>query len=157
MRRKKKKIRKLRGTRTVARGRSKRGRGRGSRMGRGSVKSKGGGYRNFMHIVKYEPWRFHQKGFRSMKRSVEAINVGNIEKIIKGEDIKEINILEHGHKKVTGRGNIKKALTVKAYAFSKTAKEKIEKAGGKAVVIGEVKERKDKQEEIEVKTEGESK
>ncbi len=34
--------------------------------------------------------------------------------------------------KVLGRGEITKSLTVKANAFSATAKEKIEKAGGKA-------------------------
>lgn len=37
--------------------------------------------------------------------------------------------------KVLGRGEITKSLTVKAAAFSKSAKEKIEKAGGKAEVI----------------------
>lgn len=37
--------------------------------------------------------------------------------------------------KVLGRGEITKNLTVKAAAFSKSAKEKIEKAGGKAEVI----------------------
>ncbi len=37
--------------------------------------------------------------------------------------------------KVLGNGEITKKLTVKAVAFSKTAKEKIEAAGGKAEVI----------------------
>jgi len=37
--------------------------------------------------------------------------------------------------KVLGDGEVGKALTVKAHAFSKTAKEKIEAAGGKAEVI----------------------
>lgn len=37
--------------------------------------------------------------------------------------------------KVLGEGEIRKALTVKADAFSKSAKEKIEAAGGKAEVI----------------------
>lgn len=37
--------------------------------------------------------------------------------------------------KVLGRGEITKNLTVKAKAFSKSAQEKIEKAGGKAEVI----------------------
>ena len=37
--------------------------------------------------------------------------------------------------KVLGNGNIEKALTVKAAAFSESAKQKIEAAGGKAEVI----------------------
>jgi large subunit ribosomal protein L15 len=38
--------------------------------------------------------------------------------------------------KILGNGEIKVALTVHAHKFSKTAQEKIEKAGGKAVLIG---------------------
>ena len=37
--------------------------------------------------------------------------------------------------KILGRGEIAHALTVHAHAFSESAKAKIEKAGGKAVVI----------------------
>lgn len=37
--------------------------------------------------------------------------------------------------KVLGQGELKKALVVRAHNFSQTAKEKIEKAGGKAEVI----------------------
>jgi len=38
--------------------------------------------------------------------------------------------------KILGNGEIGAAITVHAHKFSKTAQEKIEKAGGKAVVIG---------------------
>jgi ribosomal protein L18E len=38
--------------------------------------------------------------------------------------------------KVLGNGDLDKALTVKAHAFSKSAVEKIEKAGGKIEIIG---------------------
>jgi large subunit ribosomal protein L15 len=37
--------------------------------------------------------------------------------------------------KILGDGELKKALNVSAHAFSKSAIEKIEKAGGKATVI----------------------
>jgi large subunit ribosomal protein L15 len=37
--------------------------------------------------------------------------------------------------KILGTGEIDKALTVKVHAFSKSAKEKIEKAGGTAEVL----------------------
>jgi large subunit ribosomal protein L15 len=38
--------------------------------------------------------------------------------------------------KILGNGELNVALTVHAHRFSKTAQEKIEKAGGKAVLIG---------------------
>jgi large subunit ribosomal protein L15 len=38
--------------------------------------------------------------------------------------------------KILGNGEIGSAITVHAHKFSKTAQEKIEKAGGKAVLIG---------------------
>ena len=57
-----KKIRRQRGTRSVGRGNAKKGRGKGSRMGHAAVKSKGGGERNFQHVVKYEPWRLDRIG-----------------------------------------------------------------------------------------------
>ena len=38
--------------------------------------------------------------------------------------------------KILGNGEITTAITVHAHKFSKTAQEKIEKAGGKAVLIG---------------------
>lgn len=37
--------------------------------------------------------------------------------------------------KILGEGNLEKTLTIKAHAFSKSALEKIEAAGGKAEVI----------------------
>jgi large subunit ribosomal protein L15 len=38
--------------------------------------------------------------------------------------------------KILGNGELNVALTVHAHKFSKTAQEKIEKAGGKAVLVG---------------------
>ena len=37
--------------------------------------------------------------------------------------------------KILGDGELDKALTIKAHAFSVSAKEKIEKAGGKAEIV----------------------
>ena len=48
--------------------------------------------------------------------------------------------------KVLGNGEIDKAFTVKAHAFSKAAKEKIEKAGGKVEIINGKKADKQKSE-----------
>ena len=38
--------------------------------------------------------------------------------------------------KILGSGELSKAVTIHAHKFSKSAAEKIEKAGGKAVVVG---------------------
>ena len=131
MKRHKKKITKQRGTRSVGRGRSKRGRGRGSRMARGSVKR---GQRNIMHIHKYQPERFAKKGFASIKKKGKAINLRDIEKLT---DKNEIDVTKHKIDKVLGVGELSKAMKITAKSFTAKAKEKIEKAGGQAIVLGE--------------------
>ncbi len=42
---------------------------------------------------------------------------------------------KNGLVKILGEGEIGKAISVKAHAFSKSAKEKIEKAGGKVEIL----------------------
>ncbi len=76
------------------------------------------------------------KGFKPLKKvEYVEINVELIEKL--AGDKNEVNLNElFGEKvKVLGRGEINKAITVKASKFSGTAKEKIEKASGKAEVV----------------------
>jgi large subunit ribosomal protein L15 len=51
------------------------------------------------------------------------------------ETLKKAGVLSYGNVKILGKGEIKKALTVKAHKFSAKAKDAIEKAGGKAEVI----------------------
>jgi large subunit ribosomal protein L15 len=56
--------------------------------------------------------------------------------------------------KILGDGELKKAFTVQAHKFSKSAQEKITKAGGKAEVIGAVavaSETEPKQEKLKAK------
>ena len=82
------------------------------------------------------------KGFTNLAAlNCAEINVKDIEKL----DAKEIDLnwlIENGkaHPKsevlrVLGNGEISKAVTVKARYFTPSAKEKIEKAGGKAELI----------------------
>lgn len=136
MQRHKKKSSKMKGTRNHGRGAAKHGRGGGSRKKRGSVKRG----RNRLFIMKYEPERmpYHKDniGFNSemQKRTkYKTINVKDLSKL--GD--KEIDVTQYGYTKVLGGGDIEKPLIVKAPLFSETAKEKIQKAGGKALVIGE--------------------
>ena len=82
------------------------------------------------------------KGFTNPGRTAYSpVNVELLAKYFDGEVTPDA-IVAHGlaHKgsriKVLARGDIDKALTVKAHAFSKAAREKIEAAGGTAEVLG---------------------
>ena len=88
--------------------------------------------------------RIPKSGFNNVKFRTEYqwVNVSSLEKNFKaGEEVTpesfvKARLVKHLELiKVLGDGELKKALTVKAHAFSASAKEKIEKAGGKAVLI----------------------
>ena len=71
-----------------------------------------------------------------------AVNVGMLETFDAGSNIDETILRDRGFVKgridrikILGQGDLKKKITVTAHAFSKTAVEKIEKAGGKALII----------------------
>jgi large subunit ribosomal protein L15 len=81
------------------------------------------------------------KGFSNPKRVEYApVNVELLAKHFDGEVTPDA-IVAHGlaHKgsrvKILGRGEIDKALVVKAHAFSETAKAKIEAAGGRVETL----------------------
>lgn len=105
-------------------------RGGGNRGGHGNAGAgkKTGGQKKSKYIklgIKLGHFGFHNP----TAAKVKAINVGELEKYAeKGVvDTKKL-----GYNKVLGKGNVKQKLTVKAEAFSKQAKAKIEKAGGQA-------------------------
>ncbi len=88
--------------------------------------------------------RIPKRGFKnSNKVKYQIVNVADLEKAKFTETEIDIQWLsEHGFVhtdalpvKVLGNGELSKKLTVKASAFSKSAREKIEKANGKAEVI----------------------
>ena len=84
-------------------------------------------------------------GFKNPTRvEYKAINVSDIEALAAATGLKELGIAEivaaglaskNDLVKVLGNGEIKAAVNVTAHAFSKSAIEKIEAAGGKAAVI----------------------
>jgi large subunit ribosomal protein L15 len=56
--------------------------------------------------------------------------------VVTPESLRAAGLIRHkGQVKVLAEGDLNKALTVKAHAFSASAKDKIEKAGGTAEVI----------------------
>ena len=88
--------------------------------------------------------RVPKRGFNNYNFRVRyaVINVSDLNRFADGTEVtpellKEIGLVKKQLDgiKVLGNGNLDKKLTVKATIFSKTAKEKIEKSGGKAEVI----------------------
>lgn len=135
MQRKRKKVIKLRGSKTHGYGSKKKHRGAGSRGGRGYAGSK---KHKKTWIRKYEPEHIGKRGFKSLrqrglKKAVRTVNIGELERLAEGK--KELDLSKLGYDKVLGSGQLKKALNVKASSFSKRAEEKIKKAKGKASKI----------------------
>ena len=82
------------------------------------------------------------KGFTNPNKEEFAIvNLASLAMFDKGSEVtpdtlREQGLIRHkGRVKVLAEGDLDKALTVKAHAFSSSAKEKIEAAGGTAEVI----------------------
>jgi len=82
------------------------------------------------------------KGFTNPNK--ETFAIVNLESLalfdagseVTPESLRERGLIRHkGQVKVLAEGDLDKALTVKAHAFSASAKEKIEKAGGQVEVI----------------------
>lgn len=122
------------------------GSGHGKQSGAGGKGQKGGsGYKS-------RSWseggqmplqrRLPKRGFRNRFRvDYQEVNVGDLIKI-EGTEIDLATLHQSGllrrknyPVKILGTGELTKALTVKAHAFSASAKEKIEKAGGTVEIL----------------------
>ncbi len=87
--------------------------------------------------------RVPKRGFNNIfAKPLTAINVGSLERFDNGSTVDAAALIEKGilsdckyGLKVLANGKLTKKLTVKAAAFSESAKAKIEKAGGKAEVV----------------------
>ena len=87
--------------------------------------------------------RIPKRGFNNIfAKPLDSINVEALNKFEDGATVDAQALLDSGilskvtyGVKVLGNGDLTKKLTVRAAAFSATAKEKIEAAGGKAEVI----------------------
>ncbi|MEW6412202.1 MAG: 50S ribosomal protein L15 [Candidatus Zixiibacteriota bacterium] len=126
------------------------GRGSGSGLGKTSGRGhKGAGARSGF---KQKPGReggqmplhrrLPKRGFTNIfKKEFQTVNLSDLARCQPGEvtaeTLKKAGLIKKLSipVKLLGNGTIDKAYTVKAAAFSKSAKEKIEAAGGKAEVI----------------------
>ena len=87
--------------------------------------------------------RIPKRGFHNIfAKPLEAINVSALEKFEDGAVVDAQVLLEKGvlskcryGVKILGKGQLTKKLTVRASAFSASAKEKIEAAGGQVEVV----------------------
>ncbi|MBI2630185.1 uL15 family ribosomal protein [Candidatus Pacearchaeota archaeon] len=130
---KNKKSVRMRGTRLHGWG-AKKHKGKGNRGGKGFSGSGKRADQKKTYVLKYHFPYFGKQGYtsRSTKRNkLLFINAGNIETRYKEG---EIDLSKY---KILGEGEIKKKYIIKAKGVSKSAREKIEKAGGKVMVIGE--------------------
>ena len=110
--------------------------GQKSRSGRGKGPGFEGGQTPMMR-------KFPKRGFKRYgKKTFSEVNVGQLDKIqaegeLKAEDLKKLKVIAdvEAGLRVLGNGEIKRAVTIHAVHFTKSAKAKIEAAGGKAVVL----------------------
>ena len=87
--------------------------------------------------------RIPKRGFNNIfAKPLTAVNLGSLNRFEDGATVDAAALVEAGvisgcpnGLKVLSNGTLTKKLTVKAAAFSESAKEKIEQAGGKAEVV----------------------
>jgi large subunit ribosomal protein L15 len=142
----------LRAPKNANTGRKRVGRGMGSGMGKTSTRGhKGQRSRSGSHMMRgFEGGqmplhrRLPKRGFTNIFRT--EYTVVNLDRIAALESISEIT--QEDYKKlglasskkalikILGSGELTSAITIHAHKFSKSAQAKIEKAGGKAIVLG---------------------
>ena len=134
----------------ATRGKIRKGRGVGSGLGKTAGRGQKG---QFARRSTFKPWfeggqtplarRLPKRGFKKHNRDiVAAVNVSQLESFDAGAKVDERALRDHGiikgradRIKILGKGDLTKAVTVTAHSFSKSAQEKIAKAGGKTVLV----------------------
>jgi large subunit ribosomal protein L15 len=130
------------------------GRGHGSGMGKTSTRGANGQGQRSGRSIKpgHEGGQMplyrrlpKKKHFRMPNRSEwTEVNVGQLAQFEKGTDVSAATLIEAGILKkeldgvrVLGHGDLNVALTVRAHHVTAGAREKIEKAGGTVVLLGQ--------------------
>jgi large subunit ribosomal protein L15 len=141
----KRKINKMRGSRSIGGGCSKKRRGAGHKGGKGKA---GGKKHHWTWIVKFDPDHYGKHGFKRPSQAVNKVRPVNLvyldnksEQLLdKGIANKEgdsivIDVTKLGFNKVLGNGKLFRPLTIKSPMFSASAEEKIQEAGGEAIKL----------------------
>lgn len=127
------------------------GRGPGSGLGttagfgqKGQRARSGGAIHPWFEGGQTPLWRrLPKRGFKNpFTKQVAVVNVGSLagfdaNATVDPEALERVGLVSGGYDriKILGEGKLEKALTVRAHAFSASAKAQIEGAGGKAEVI----------------------
>lgn len=123
------------------------GSGHGKTAGRGhkGQKARSGGAKGAMFeggqmpLVRRVPKRGFTNRFREDFAEVKLADLNRFEEgaQVSPEDLRKSGIIKRAgdRVKILGNGEITRSLTVRAHAFTRSAREKIEQAGGKAEVI----------------------
>lgn len=146
---KRKKPTRHRGTRTAGWAMKKHKGGKGNSGGKGMAGTGKRGDQKKSWVIKYQYPYFGKKGFTSKKTLREKNNVYNLDDVSR---MAENGMLEIKNYKVLGQGEISTKVIVHAKAFSNSAREKIEAAGGEAIVVSKTGRADGKEEETEKKT-----
>jgi large subunit ribosomal protein L15 len=127
------------------------GRGVGSGLGKTSGRGQKGQY---ARVRGFKPHfeggqtpiqrRLPKRGFiNPFSAKVAEVNVGDLEVFAAGANVDQAALVARGlvkgrfdRIKILGDGELTKAVTVSADSFSKVAAQKIQKAGGKVVLVG---------------------
>ncbi len=138
-----------------AQGSKRRDKRRGRGPGSGQGKTAGRGHKGQKSVAGFSQKRgfeggqmplhrrLPKRGFTNIfKTEYTEINLADLDKLagaeISPKILREAGLIkkETEHFKILGRGEISVPKKIQAYKFSQSAKEKIEKAGGQAVIIG---------------------
>ena len=133
----------------ATRPKTRKGRGVGSGLGKTAGRGQKGQYarngvrREFEGGQPPLARRLPKRGFKvPFPVKLAEINVGQLESFAAGAKVDETALRDRGlikgpceRIKILGQGELTKAVTVTAHAFSKAAAEKIQKAGGKVLFV----------------------
>lgn len=128
---------------------TRKGRGVGSGLGKTAGRGQKGQYarngikRGFEGGQTPLARRLPKRGFtNAFAARVAEVNVGSLEVFGAGAKVDETSLRDRGivkgrcdRIKILGNGELTKSLTVTAHSFSKSAQQKIEKAGGKTLLV----------------------
>lgn len=139
----------LRPARGTRRARKRVGRGPGSGNGKTSGRGhkgqgarSGGGVRpgfegGQMPLTRRVPKRGFRNPFRTryVPVNLDGLDLFDAGQEVSPDSLREKGLARRGLVKILGRGELSKPLTVKAHGFSRSARQKIEAAGGRVEVL----------------------
>jgi large subunit ribosomal protein L15 len=91
------------------------------------------------YMLKYMPDHFGKHGFKSLRKPLRTINVGDIEFLVKkklgetSQGVVSLDLREVGYDKLLGKGEVGMPVKILVDRASKGAVEKVEAAGGEVI------------------------